>query len=462
MLPIEVGGDDPDTALSYNSRGIIWVLEGNDDRALADFKKAVELMPSHAKAHYNIGGVYSRRHQLGWALEAFERAANLGYEDAATAYQQLDAQINMAVHTKQASLQKGQNPDDPAKYIDLAYSYYQSGQYDEALTEIEGALHLNNNYVRAYTVRALVYRAREQYEAALHELNRAIEVDEKYMEAYLNRANLYGVQQQHEEAIADLSTAIKLFPKDARPVYSLGNMLLHMGDLDRAQRYLEKATQLDTKLGDAYFDLGHIHGKKGDWERALAYYERAGVLGDEDAVKIADDLRQRLASPLGNLADESMTPSPEDDEVMAVLAGTALTIFAAEFGGSRVEMQVRTVKKGLFGRKQQETVEVVKWRVIKERMASFDRSGYMGDLPGATLELPQVPPSIVRLSAVDEDSFLLMLMAEKQIKDIQGFAAIKSEHVLAEPIALRTALSQLVHDGYLMVKDGRLQYSGKK
>ncbi len=464
---IEVGGDDPDTALSYNSRGIIWVLEGDDERALADFKKAAELMPAHAKAHYNMGGVYHRRHQLGWALEAFERAADLGYEDAAVAYQQLDAQINMAVETKQASLQKQQNLNDPTKYVDLAYSYYQSEQYEEALTEIEQALRLDNKHARAYMVRALIYRAREQYTKAMHELNQAIKADEMYVEAYLNRANLYIVQKQHDKAMADLGVAIKLFPHDARPVYSLGNMLMHMGDMERAQRYLEKATQLDAKLGDAYFDLGHIYDKKGDWEKAQAYYERSGELGDLEAAKIAANLRQRLAAPLGDLADEKLSKSSTEEDELTEMAAQVLSQFAYDLSGERVETYVRPVKKGLFGRKQSERVQIVKWRVVKERMSTVSKAGYLGELPGATLELPQVPPSIVRLSAMNEDTFDLQVMAEIRIEEAtvegkQAFASVRNDSVLAEPISLRIALDELVKEGYLVVKNGRLQYSGKK
>jgi tetratricopeptide (TPR) repeat protein len=59
------------------------LLEGQNDAALESAKRAVEMAPDLAEAHYQVGLVQARRQDWGDGANAFDRAADL---DPANAY----------------------------------------------------------------------------------------------------------------------------------------------------------------------------------------------------------------------------------------------------------------------------------------------------------------------------------------------------------------------------------------
>lgn len=67
----------PDSAMSYNLLGWSYAGLGDNDKAERNLKKAIELDPNLAAAHYNLGNLYEgqNRHQL--ALDAFQKSYDL-------------------------------------------------------------------------------------------------------------------------------------------------------------------------------------------------------------------------------------------------------------------------------------------------------------------------------------------------------------------------------------------------
>ena len=50
---------DPDDAIVYNNRGLLYKAQKKEDLALADFNKAIELNPKYVTAYTNRGSLYS-------------------------------------------------------------------------------------------------------------------------------------------------------------------------------------------------------------------------------------------------------------------------------------------------------------------------------------------------------------------------------------------------------------------
>ena len=55
----------PEDADAYYMRGVVYLKQGQNDRAIADFTKAVELAPNFAKAYCNRGVAYAMQGQIG-------------------------------------------------------------------------------------------------------------------------------------------------------------------------------------------------------------------------------------------------------------------------------------------------------------------------------------------------------------------------------------------------------------
>jgi tetratricopeptide (TPR) repeat protein len=67
----------PEDAMSYNLMGWSQVATGNYTEAEKSLKKAIELNPNLAAAHYNIGKLYETDNKRSLALEAYQKAYEL-------------------------------------------------------------------------------------------------------------------------------------------------------------------------------------------------------------------------------------------------------------------------------------------------------------------------------------------------------------------------------------------------
>ncbi len=73
---------DPESTAAYANRGRMYMKYQLPRKALPDFLRALQLQPTNARTHVNIGQIYVGRGDFDEALKYFEQAANLGYESA--------------------------------------------------------------------------------------------------------------------------------------------------------------------------------------------------------------------------------------------------------------------------------------------------------------------------------------------------------------------------------------------
>ena len=72
---------NPDNALAYSIRGVIFYRQKNYNSAISDYNKAIELNPSDYKNFYNRGLAYVQLSNYRAALEDFSGAINLNAND---------------------------------------------------------------------------------------------------------------------------------------------------------------------------------------------------------------------------------------------------------------------------------------------------------------------------------------------------------------------------------------------
>lgn len=78
--------DERDRAGTYVNRGIVHMHRGSYQLALADFDRAIEMMPDLAEGHVNRGAALLTQNDYQGALAAIERGLQLMPEDPARAY----------------------------------------------------------------------------------------------------------------------------------------------------------------------------------------------------------------------------------------------------------------------------------------------------------------------------------------------------------------------------------------
>ncbi len=98
----------PETPESLNDQGLQWLAKRQYDQALALFKRAAELDPGFAKAHFNAAGILQGQGELTEALEHLKPAVQLGYEPAKS----LAAEVYRKLKEQEA-----QPDDSPAEQV---------------------------------------------------------------------------------------------------------------------------------------------------------------------------------------------------------------------------------------------------------------------------------------------------------------------------------------------------------
>jgi type IV pilus assembly protein PilF len=160
--------------------------------------------------------------------------------------------------------------------VDLAASYYQSGNYNVAIEEINKAIAIDGSYAGAYGMLGLIYmdlndraRAEQNFQQALK-----LAPDDSDLN---NNYGWYLCQTQREkDSIQYFMTALKnpLYTTPARPWHNAGICSLRMGDESAAENYFQRSFQVDPANPVAMFNLAELYLKRGVIDRAKFYSER--------------------------------------------------------------------------------------------------------------------------------------------------------------------------------------------
>jgi tetratricopeptide (TPR) repeat protein len=135
----------PDSANVHRSLGLAYVSQGQLDKAIAEFQKAIRLKPDYARAHYSLGRAYVSQGRPDWAIAEFQEAIRFK-PDYAEAYDSLgiayasQGQLDKAIAEFQEAVRL--KPDDPVAHNNLGNAYRAKGQLDKADAEFQKARRL--------------------------------------------------------------------------------------------------------------------------------------------------------------------------------------------------------------------------------------------------------------------------------------------------------------------------------
>jgi len=177
----------PDYANAYNTLGFIYYNTGCREEAIASYKKAIEIEPCYAEAVYNLGTAYYDVSGKYEAAELFRRAIRL-------------------------------NPDFAPAYNNLANIYEGIGKNKEAVELYKMAIRLDPGYAAAYNnLGKAFYNAGDMAEAA-YAYKKAIDIDPNLAEAYNGMGVICCISGNKEEGMDFFRKALEIRPDftDAR------------------------------------------------------------------------------------------------------------------------------------------------------------------------------------------------------------------------------------------------------
>ncbi|MBN2223317.1 MAG: tetratricopeptide repeat protein [Deltaproteobacteria bacterium] len=167
---------DP-TCLSSNylHRGTCNFDSGRYDQAIKDYSKAVELNPNSDTGYVGRGNVYLFLNEYDKALINYTNAIESGQKDYSGFY---------------------------AFYL-RSRAYYEKGEYDKALDDINYSLKLKPDQIYILWVRSDIYREMGRYKEAMADIEKSISIAPDFYRFYFTRGKINESLGENEKALED-------------------------------------------------------------------------------------------------------------------------------------------------------------------------------------------------------------------------------------------------------------------
>ncbi len=212
----------------FDSLGFAYNKSGFFDKAFENYSRALEINPTHWRAHLNLGILYHRTGRLELAEKEF--LWSIGYEDSyldhglfegiSSAYYNLSlvyaqmyggndrgsAKSNKELLLKSISLFEANS----RAYNNLAITYMNEGNLILAEEYFKKAIFYKPDMVESYSNLGTLYANQREYLKALEHYNRASQIGGDNPQIRTNIANLYFVQNKYSEAENHFKKAYEL------------------------------------------------------------------------------------------------------------------------------------------------------------------------------------------------------------------------------------------------------------
>ena len=254
--------------------GAILLKRREFDEAERLLRRAIELAPTFAKPHEDLGYLLVELGRAGEAVEVLRTATRL------------DPKAEMAFFTLGRALSatgKGTDADaafeasfklnPERKKLALAAEHHKAGRNDEAARLYRELLQQSPNNVDAMRLLAGVLAGgSSKVEEAEALLRKAISLAPDYALAFLDLGGILHDQYRYAEAIECFQRASRLQPQAAKPLYMLASTLAPAGrTLEALDTYREVLKRHPQHAG-ARLGLGHTFKTIGRLQEAIAAY----------------------------------------------------------------------------------------------------------------------------------------------------------------------------------------------
>ena len=228
----------------YLDSGMKYMDNKQYEAASIQFKKAIQVDPKFAEAHYQLAEASLKLEHWGEGFREMSQAVEL-------------------------------DPNNLKARIALGDFYLAGGKYPEAEEQAKAILERDPNNADGYRLLGAVQLAQKQIPEAIASYTKAIAAEARSGPgAYLNRGIAYASSNQMPEAEADFRKAISVDPKNLDAYASLARFYVFSGHADKAIEVLQQGIKANPDEPANYLRLASIVHRigagKNDAETVLA------------------------------------------------------------------------------------------------------------------------------------------------------------------------------------------------
>ncbi len=282
------------TAESFALSASLYRRDGEYDKAVESFEKAIQLDPQNSNYYVDLIRLLTLEGNAESALNWAEKVNLLSPNDdkvlvAAAAADQLngerlaetgdlteaDLQYQKAADTAERATQV--NPTNAEAYAYQAGALIRQNRDNfsmaQQLVDVGMAVDAQNPIVHYY--RGIVFETQGYYQRAIESYETARQLNPSFIDASLTLAYAYFFTDNRQRAILVLRDLIDANPNNADAYDALGWMYFLAGQYADAERYLEDAVAIDPNLVRARAHLGSAYYKNFNYDFAIPELELA-------------------------------------------------------------------------------------------------------------------------------------------------------------------------------------------
>ncbi|CAK3944967.1 Mitochondrial import receptor subunit tom70 [Lecanosticta acicola] len=254
---IEQNSLDKHEAQAYNMRGTFRYLKGDNDAALQDLNKSVELDPTLVQSYVKRASMHLEQSARDLAAEDFGQAAK-------------------------------HNPDDPDIYYHRAQLHFILSEFNSAATDYQKSIDLDKDFIFSHIQLGVTQYKMGSIASSMATFRRCIKNFGDKSDVYNYYGELLLDQQKYSEAVEKFETAVEMEKKNigerggGMNVLPLINKALALfqwkQDFSAAEDLCQKALVLDPECDIAVATMAQLLLQQGKVTEALKYFERAAEL----------------------------------------------------------------------------------------------------------------------------------------------------------------------------------------
>jgi tetratricopeptide (TPR) repeat protein len=272
-------------ASNYATRALDVYTSGDVQGAGDLMEQAARLQPENINYLYEYGRLLieldrsDEAANLGDQIIAIDNSDPRGYALKANALVWDDPAAAIPVAITGAEL--GDAPYAPLDAA-LAIAYTNIGRYAEALQRGDRAVRVdpqNASARRAYSY-PLIFTG--NYTEAIRQLEQAIAINPNLTGPYFELASLYRRLDQEEMAVSIYNRVLDIDPINERAYLRLCETYAAVGRFQEAQFYCEDALDIDPLYASAHRMLGQLQYSRRNYESSIESFETCVALGSEE------------------------------------------------------------------------------------------------------------------------------------------------------------------------------------
>lgn len=228
----------------YNRRARIYIGLKQFDEAIGDAGRALKIDSTKAKYYVTLADVYFATNKTRLSKETLE-----------------------------ATIKKF--PENTEALLKLAELFYLVRQYENAITNINKALKIDENMANAYYLKGSVFKEMGDTGKAISSLQTAIEQDNKFFDAFLDAGILYA-SRKNPLAFEYYDNALRLRPNAENVLFAKAKLLQDLNKIDESIVLYKEILLKNKDNTDVLYNLGAISlSKKKNNNEAIDYFSKA-------------------------------------------------------------------------------------------------------------------------------------------------------------------------------------------